>query len=205
LRTLTGSGAGTEQGETSKRIWFLKEVTDTANIKEMVPYGKSIDLVTANKDSTEAIPGDSKANPTLSPEVFITDDNIVNTQESGIVEDVMMKSATNNVGNAKEDLNKQVSKPVQHTKEKDQQVTERRRSERLKKDTNQSTKEKTEKMALKRNLEGNPIKSNSFFVLPIEDIVHISTNMGIAVSDYTFDTFDLIKDLEKARDDLYLK
>lgn len=29
-----------------------------------------------------------------------------------------MKSATNNVGNAKEDLNKQVSKPVQHTKEK---------------------------------------------------------------------------------------
>jgi hypothetical protein len=29
--------------------------------------------------------------------------------------------------------------------------------------------------------------------------------MGIAVSDYTFDTFDLIKDLEKARDDLYLK
>jgi hypothetical protein len=45
---------------------------------------------------------------------------------------------------------------------------ERRRSERLKKDTTLTTMEKNQKMAEKRNVEGNTSTSNSFATLQIE-------------------------------------
>lgn len=86
-----------------------------------------------------------------------------------------------------------------------QQVQNRRRSERLIKDTHLSIKEKNERIAQKRNLEGNPVNANSFSVLPVEELISISCNMGIAIQNDAFDTFNLIRDLEKARNDLYLK
>lgn len=80
-----------------------------------------------------------------------------------------------------------------------------RRSDRLKKSTSLTTMEKNQKMAKKRNLEGNPSCSNSFSTLPIEEIAKVSTDMGVVVEESDFDTFDLLKDLEKARGDLYKK
>lgn len=68
-----------------------------------------------------------------------------------------------------------------------------------------TTMEKNQKMARKRNLEGNPPNSNSFSVLSIEEFVLITTDMGVAVDENDFDTFNLLKDLEKARNDLYQK
>ena len=65
--------------------------------------------------------------------------------------------------------------------------------------------EKVEKLAKKRNLEGNLSSSNSFSTLPIEEIVHTASDMGIAVKHDDFATFDLLKTLEMARDDLYVK
>jgi len=42
-------------------------------------------------------------------------------------------------------------------------------------------------------------------MLPTCDIVHISANMGVNINHDDFETFELIRDLEKARDDLYMK
>lgn len=91
-------------------------------------------------------------------------------------------------------------------KENDAQLVKerRRRSERLK-DTNLTTMEKNDRMAQKRNLEGNSKNPKPISVLPIDEIIHITANMGVAINSEDFETFDLIRDLEKARDDLYLK
>jgi hypothetical protein len=51
----------------------------------------------------------------------------------------------------------------------------------------------------------DPSNCNSFSVLPVEEIAHVTSCMGIIVEDDNFATFNLIKDLEKARDDLYQK
>lgn len=58
-------------------------------------------------------------------------------------------------------------------------------------------------MAQKKNLEGNPQNSNSFSVLPIEDLIIVTNNMGISIPKDNFATFDLLKDLENARHDLF--
>jgi hypothetical protein len=81
----------------------------------------------------------------------------------------------------------------------------RRRSERLKKDSNLTTKEKIEKAAQINNLEGNSTRANSFSVLSVEDIINVSSDMGIVLDDKDFDTFDLLKQLECARNELFLK
>lgn len=76
-----------------------------------------------------------------------------------------------------------------------------RMSDWLKKDTSLSTMEKNVRMAPKRNLEGNSTNANTFSVLTTEEIIHITTDMGIIYKD-DFVTYDLLKDIEKARDDL---
>lgn len=76
-----------------------------------------------------------------------------------------------------------------------------RMSDWLKKDTSLSTMEKNVRMAPKRNLEGNSTIANTFSVLTTEEIIHITTDMGIIYKD-DFVTYDLLKDIEKARDDL---
>jgi hypothetical protein len=65
--------------------------------------------------------------------------------------------------------------------------------------------EKGEKLAKKWNLEGHSSSSNSFSILPVEEIVHTASDMGIVVKYDNFATFDLLKTLEMARDDLYVK
>jgi hypothetical protein len=94
--------------------------------------------------------------------------------------------------------------PMVNLAEENIQAPERR-SERLKKYTAMTTMEKVDKMAIKANLEGKPVNHNSFFVLPIEEIAHVTSCMGIRVDDDNFATFNLIKDLKKVRDDLYQK
>lgn len=81
----------------------------------------------------------------------------------------------------------------------------RRRSERLKKDTTLTTKEKNERMSKKRNLEGTYTTQNMFYVLPVDDIAELSINMGVDIDTNDFGTFDILKDLECARHDSYIK
>jgi hypothetical protein len=80
-----------------------------------------------------------------------------------------------------------------------------RRSERLKKDITLTTKEKGEMMAKKRNLEGTCPNQNMFSVLPIDEITELTSSMGIDIDSSDFGTFDLLKDLECARHDLFVK
>jgi hypothetical protein len=65
--------------------------------------------------------------------------------------------------------------------------------------------EKVEAAAMKKNLEGNPASNNTFFTLAIEDIVHDASEMGISIKHDDFATFDLLKTLELARNDMFLK
>jgi len=79
------------------------------------------------------------------------------------------------------------------------------RSERLRNDITVTTKEKNERMARKRNLEGNPLATNMFSDLPVESINCLSADMGIAVDNINFGTFNMLKDLEIARHNLHIK
>lgn len=90
-------------------------------------------------------------------------------------------------------------------KKKDAPQGQDRRSERLKKDANLTTMEKVGKVAQKMNLEGNPQNPNSFSVLSVDEVVHISSEMGVVIEDDDFATCNLLKDLEIARNDLYQK
>ncbi|XP_066331812.1 uncharacterized protein [Miscanthus floridulus] len=87
---------------------------------------------------------------TLSPEIFISDDNIVNTQDSvemgmdqQLNDAVMIEAAKQDVLASVNDVDKEA-----------QHIQERRRSERLKKDANLTTMEKIRRVAQKKNLEG---------------------------------------------------
>jgi hypothetical protein len=60
-------------------------------------------------------------------------------------------------------------------------------------------------MAKKRNLEGTCTNHNMFLALPIDYIVDLSTCMGFDIDKCDFATFDLLKDLECARHDLFTK
>lgn len=100
----------------------------------------------------------------------------------------------------------QLAEPAEVAKRKEvQDQGMRRRGEMLKKDSNLTTKEKIEKAAQIKNLEGNSTRANSFSVLSVEDIINVSSDMGIVLDDKDFDTFDLLKQLECARNELFLK
>jgi tetraacyldisaccharide-1-P 4'-kinase len=65
--------------------------------------------------------------------------------------------------------------------------------------------EKVGKVAQKKNLEGNSQNPNSFSVLSVDEVIHISSEMGVVIEDDDFATYNLLKDLEIARNDLYQK
>jgi hypothetical protein len=85
----------------------------------------------------------------------------------------------------------------------DQQV--RRQSERLGKNIHLTTQERNEIMAQKRCLEGNSTHAVSFSELSNNDMCSIAKNMGVVISEDDFDTFDVVKELELARANLYEK
>jgi hypothetical protein len=189
-----------------------KAIPNTTTSEISLP-DKSMDLIqsnaTANKITTEKANGTSVEGATsLSPEIFIPDDNIINTQESVGAE---MEVDNRSLKNLMEDGDKgdvpssQVQKLEAGGEGTSLQEDERRRSDRLKKDTNLHTMDKVKKLAKKRNLKGNSTNENYFSILPIEESVSISPDMDIDIKNDDFVTFDLLKTLESARNDLYLK
>ena len=65
--------------------------------------------------------------------------------------------------------------------------------------------EKNDKMAKKRIFEANNSHSNLLFALPMEEITNFTYDMGVIIEKNGFDTFDLLKDLETVRHNLYTK
>ena len=177
-------------GEPSKQVWFVNEI-NVVNTKE--PTENVLAGITEDDGPTNI---EKASRSVCSLEIFIPDATIITTQESvGIEVD-------------KESPADDIPAQPKHMMVIDtaaNQVQERRRSERLKKDTMLNTMEKVEKRAQKANLAGNSSNYNSFSVLPNEDIAAITSCMGIVVEEEDFDTFNVIKDLEKVRDDLYHK
>ena len=80
-----------------------------------------------------------------------------------------------------------------------------RRSDWLKSDIALTTKEKNEAMARKRNLEGTSCTSTIFSKLPNKTMLRLSANMGVDVNHISFGTFDLLRDLEVARNKLHTR
>ncbi|KAE8776509.1 hypothetical protein D1007_50807 [Hordeum vulgare] len=59
---------------------------------------------------------------------------------------------------------------------------------------------RAEKMAKKRNLQGNePISSNSFDVLSNMEIISTASQMGVNIPDDNFTVIDVIRELERSR------
>jgi hypothetical protein len=196
LKNLAGMGDSSKggQGESSRHLWIVRN--DVAVEGCQKPTGEKGNSVTISKIFEVA-----SQTVSLSPEVFIPDDGIINTQGSIEMEVGENEKVTYLSALEMESLTKE----VEAEKMEVWQDHERRRSDRLKKTTTMTTMEKNLKMAKKGNLEGNPSSFNCFSVLLIEEMVNVTSNMGIDLNENDFDTFNLLKDLEKARDDLYYK
>lgn len=164
-----------------------------------------------------------------SPEVIGTEDYVMNTQESeGIInsqevplsrgesrDSAILSQPTESIidladEKGKGEINMIVDvegtqkfdgPPLKDATEEDLFLKERRRSERLKKVTNIPTKEKNERIAKKRNLEGNSF--NMFSALHSDVIVDTALDMGIIINRNDFGTFNLLNDLEIARSELH--
>lgn len=84
-----GQTGGDGEGESSKHVWFMQGVLTSG---DNLPHTKDVEMLIADvitkessleKLDTPLITDNSGLNhTTLSPEVFLTDDNIVNTPES---------------------------------------------------------------------------------------------------------------------------
>ena len=198
------SSSGTKDDQCNKQVWFMQtEFTGNVAQKKQGTVGDDnptkmdmeIEVTEIEKESMKTSGG------SLSPEVFIPDDSIINTQERMEMDN--NQQAKIDELNAVDEV-KLLDGDSNDTKMEDQVIV-KRRSERLKKDAHLTTMEKCEKEALKRNLEGNTHKNNSFAVLSNNDISHVAAEMGIVLENDVFATCNLLNDLEIARNDLYLK
>jgi len=201
LRKLNEEGQSSKQSKNQEHLWFMEVNENKAALcEESVADPVECMTVTTPK-SVEALKNINVDKVSVSPEIFITDDNIVNTQESlALLEENPMEM--------------EMLPDDQKSLEGDKKVVEktqavhpiaRRRSESLAKEITIFTKEKTEMMAKKRNLEGICSNQNMFSVLPIDEMVELSSNMGVVIEPSNFGTFELLKDLECARHDLFIK
>lgn len=93
-----------EKGESSKQIWFMKETN-------VIPPEKSYTIEPLVSEEVciekpkEVVDGTEMEAATLSPKVFMSDDNIVNTQESNEVdEDIQIEQAEHTEDGSKADI-----------------------------------------------------------------------------------------------------
>lgn len=141
--------------------------------------------------------GDNKDPALVSPEVFIPDDNIVQTQES-----LMAEEGEEIPG---QEMLKQDDKAKEVEVEIEEKIPEKRRSDRLRKELTKTTQERFEAMAKKRNLEGNSPPRNMFSDLSHTSLYDMSKKMGIIVDDNSFKSFDVLKEIESTRLNLFNK
>ena len=140
LSLLAGMGGQTsknEQEDNSKQIWFMSETSDVV-VKDM-----SHDTIADKIYDDNTKEGVSATVSTHSPKIFLSDDNIINTQDS---ENMDVDGST------QRDKDPPQSNSVLHSEETNQ-VQERRRSDRLKKDTPLTNVDEVERNAQKTNLE----------------------------------------------------
>lgn len=93
LRQLTDPPKDKDQGGSSSQIWFVKEMmTNDPTPEKNMEVDKQLNLV---EDKTDKEGSAEKIISTLSPEVFISDDNIVTTQDSLLADTEVPDSGDN--------------------------------------------------------------------------------------------------------------
>jgi hypothetical protein len=101
----------------------------------------------------------------------------------------------NGMDNDKMLIDNQVEKPQE----------ERRRSDHLKEVIHLTTMERNEAMAKKRNLEGIIKRPGTIAEIDNQVLHVLAKDMGVLVKDSNFDSFDMLKELENARNCLHMK
>lgn len=177
-------------------MWYMNadaEVNPEMAIADQERADSITDLATS-LEKEAPIKADDIPSITISPEVFLSDDHIINSQGSTVSEG--------------ENTNLNVQPHPEATKQgrnKGMVQQEKKRSERLKKDIASSTQEKVEMMAKKRNLEGTTKSQSMFSELSHYAFSCISKKMGIQLNDGNDKSFDILKELEIARANLFQK
>jgi len=127
------------------------------------------------------IHGTKITNLTSSPEVYITDDHIINTQDSVNDDEI---NTNEGVGKVTQDGVKKMLGKVDNVM-KNQSIDdeilpqEKRRSERLSREITMTTQEKIEIMAKKRSLEGNTLPQKSISELSYDSFDDNSKKWGL--------------------------
>lgn len=126
-------------------------------------------------------------------------ENIINSQESVITEDGIDSNQAPMIN-----VEGKLSDPAV-TETNAMEAQPERRSECLQKDIHLTTLEKNEDYAKKRCMEGNSDTSHSLSRIENAQLNDLAKNMCVVIHDANFATFDIIKDLEAARNFLYNK
>jgi len=137
----------------------------------------------------------------------VTNEILINSQESVITDDGQLKDLITDEGQLKDLMATKEANKTEKINDDSQSKDappERRRSERLK-EILLTTLEKNEMMAKQRSLEGNDKKSYSISDISNDVLGNLAKDMGVLVQNNDFATFDMLKDLENTRNCLYAK
>jgi hypothetical protein len=187
-------GSNSKGGQDDQHIWHMEveEATGyTSNVinEELMQQSKGRDKdansVMQQLPSSQVLHDEDAGNVINSQESVITDDG---GEKDGVMGDKMLVDKTSS----------------EDDKGKEDQP-ECRRSERLKKDVLLTTMEKNDAMARKRNLEGNSKIPRNLSDVDNSILNSLAKNMGVVIQNENFATFDVLKDLESARNCLYAK
>lgn len=195
-----GQGSSKNNDEEVHQIWHMDSNLPAIDPKQLITKDLQLKMTEVCNQHDEQPTSVGNEKPS---EMDFSEEAIVNTQES-------IETGEELAGHelaGQDDLSQ--AKEVadgNHIKMNNMKPQETR-SERLMEDITKTTQEKYEKLARKRNLEGTTTasSSNMFSDLPVEAIKEISSDFGIDVNQISFGTFDLIKDLEIARNNLHAK
>lgn len=170
LRKMNDDGQTSKQGGSRYQIWFVENI---AIPEQLVPNTILTELLHEDKTGKSATMEVTQHKLSTSPEVFLSDDNIMHTQENQAQEGdavggVVLTQETDNT-------------IVPNIPAKVVIPEVRRRSERLMKETTLTTQEKTARMVKKRNLEGTVHNQNMFSALSNIDIANLTSNMGVDI------------------------
>lgn len=179
------------------QVMFMRDINAEANM-ELVVQHQLLKQFNKDQDINITTVTDGGMPSQESGDVLPMED-IINSQESTI-------TVADSVGEkkpaeaSKEDIsagdNGKKKKPVQ---------MEMRRSERLKREIHVTTQEKMEAMAKKRCMEGNSKKRTVLNAVDDVQLQCLARDMGVIVPVDDYATINLIKDIEAARHNWYVK
>lgn len=198
-------GQGGSQGNENnadQQVWLMKE---------------SIEMVTAHQDINTEFQVQSKMaslkdthTSSVAPSAENNQDGkefddagIINSQESVLIDDGQNGSWMGEMVKNFEGMKMVVDADMNNDKVQvdgpSKMPQEERRSEHLKGGIHLTTMDKNVAMSKKCNLEGNSKKTYALADIDNHVLNNLAKDMGVLVKDSNFDSFDMLKELENAR------